>query len=101
MTDVELADLLKEHYDTEQYGLRYAKSCTFTVRLGLALFLYYSVVTIRRLRKKWGILSTRQQKHTPESIYDKVYEIRRRFPMRGIEGIRLSLRMEHGIRASR
>ena len=61
----------------------------------------YSVITIRRLRKQWGMLSTRQQNHTPESIYNTVYEIRKRFPLRGIEGIRKSLRIEHDIRASR
>lgn len=47
------------------------------------------------------MLSTRQQKHTPESIYNKVYEIRKRFPLHGIEGIRKSLRIEHDVRASR
>jgi len=59
----------------------------------------YSVVTIWRLRKKWGILSTQQQKHTPESIYNNVYEIRKRFPLHGIEGIQKSLQIEHGIHA--
>ena len=47
------------------------------------------------------MLSTRQQKHTPESIYNQVYEIRKRHPLRGIEGIRKSLRLEHDVRATR
>ncbi|KAF8522943.1 hypothetical protein BU17DRAFT_86522 [Hysterangium stoloniferum] len=81
LSDVKIAELLKEHYDTNNYGL--------------------SVITIRRLRKQWGMLSTRQQNHTPETIYNKIYEIRKCFPLRGIEGICKSLRIEHDIRASR
>jgi hypothetical protein len=60
-----------------------------------------SVFTVRKLRKQWNILSTRQQKHTPESIYDNVHEIRNHFPTRGAEGIRKTLRIDHGIRATR
>jgi hypothetical protein len=60
-----------------------------------------SVVTFRRLRKKWGLKSTRQQKHTMESIYDKVHDIRERFPFRGAESIRKNLRELHGDHVSR
>jgi len=81
ISDVEMTELLKQHYDTNQYNL--------------------SVKTLRRLRKKWNMLSTRQQKHTENSIYEHVYEIRKRFPMRGSEGIRKTLRLEHGVHATR
>ena len=36
-----------------------------------------------------------------ESIYDEVREIRERFPLRGVEGIRKSLRTTHGVHAPR
>ena len=59
-----------------------------------------SVITVRRLRKKWDLLSTRrQQKRSMETIYDQVCEIRERYPLRGAEGIRKSLRCERGVRA--
>lgn len=96
ISDVEVTTLLQGHYDTEKYGLR------FVLTHCLSLFsTCISVVTVRRLRKKWNILSTRQQKHTVESIYEEVYNMRKRFPLRGVEGIRKALRKEHGIRASR
>ena len=60
-----------------------------------------SVITVRRLRKKWNLLSTRQQKHSMETIYDQVREIREHFPLRGAEGIRKSLQSEHGVHAPR
>jgi hypothetical protein len=60
-----------------------------------------SVISVRRLRKKWDLLSTRQQKHTMESIYDQVRVIREQFPLRGAEAIRKSLRVTHGVRVPR
>lgn len=101
ISDVEIAELLKQHYDTDEYGLRYSLSSFGVAAYTLFNVLDSSVVTIRRLRKKWNMLSTRQQKHTEESIYEHVYDIRKRFPMRGSEGIRKTLRLEHGVHATR
>jgi hypothetical protein len=98
VSDVEMTELLKKHYDTEKYGLRYF---TFQHDRNCFNLLVFSVITLRRLRKKWKLLSTRQQNHTEESIYNHVYEIRKRFPMRGSEGIRKALRLEHGVHATR
>lgn len=36
-----------------------------------------------------------------ESIYNQAYDLRKRFPMRGVEGIRKALRDEYDIRAPR
>jgi hypothetical protein len=58
--------------------------------------MFDSVFTVRRLRKKWGLKSTRQQKHTFETIYEKVRDIRKRFPFRGAESIRKNMRELHG-----
>jgi hypothetical protein len=60
-----------------------------------------SVITIRRLRKQWGMKSTRQQRQTEDTIYESVLAIRKQFPTRGNEGIRKTLRLEHGIHATR
>jgi len=77
----EVTKLLQNHYDTTKYGL--------------------SVYTVRRLRKEWNILSTRKQKHSAETIYAEVSNIRERHPLRGIEGIRKTLREEQGMRVPR
>ncbi len=76
--------------------------------LGIYFWLYIlyfiniaSVFTVRKLRKQWNILSTCQQKHTPESIYDNVYEICKHFPTRGAEGIRKTLWIDYGMHVTR
>ncbi|KAH9476801.1 hypothetical protein JR316_0010716 [Psilocybe cubensis] len=79
--DREIQDNMKDHYNTELYGL--------------------SVSSIKRLRKKWDLLSTRQQKHTLESIAPAIQEMRTRFPTRGVEMIRKQLRVEFNIRVPR
>ena len=43
--------------------------------------------SLKRMRKQRLLLSTRQQRHTAESIGDKVSEIRAMFPERGSDGI--------------
>ena len=55
---------------------------------GFSQICHSSVITARRLRKKWNLLSTRQQKHTMESIYDEVCEICKCFPLHGVEAIK-------------
>jgi len=60
-----------------------------------------SASTVKRLRRKWDLKSTRQQKHTFESIAGAVAEIRKRFPTRGSENIRKNLLQEYGMRVSR
>ena len=61
----------------------------------------FSVYTVRRLRKEWNILSTRKQKHSEETIYAEVSNIRERHPLRGIEGIWKTLHEEQGMRVPR
>jgi len=55
-----------------------------------------STISIRRLRKKWDLLRTRQQKHTFELICDNVQDIRKRFLFRGAKTICKTLRGIHG-----
>jgi len=81
LSDKDITNQLKDHYDPEVFGL--------------------SVITVRRLRKQYGLKSTRQQKHTLESVYEKVRDIRERFPMRGVRAIRQNLRILHGDRVPR
>jgi hypothetical protein len=80
--------------DSGEYSFLYKYIC-------LTDFPNYSVYTVRRLRKKWDILSTRKQKHSAETIYAEVSNIRERHPLRGIEGIRKTLREEQGMRVPR
>ncbi|KAJ7077337.1 hypothetical protein C8R44DRAFT_836761 [Mycena epipterygia] len=69
--DTEIAQHLESHYDTSRYGC--------------------SVVSVRRLRRKWRLKSTRQQKHTPESIEGMVLDIKKKFPHRGTLAVRKNL----------
>ncbi|KAF8876610.1 hypothetical protein CPB84DRAFT_412719 [Gymnopilus junonius] len=84
--DVEIVELLKEHYDTQRYYMGTQ---------------YTSGKTLQRRRKEWGLKSTRQQKHTAESIAPVVAEIRQRFPNKGAEGIRKTLMLEYKMHVSR
>lgn len=45
--------------------------------------------------------STRQQGQTEDTIQESVLAIRKQFPTRGNEGIRKTLRLQYGIRATR
>jgi len=94
----QLEEHLKDHYDTEVYGLGYV-SCFMLLWKPCSTMLH-SMKSIKRYRKDLGLLSTRQQKHTSESIASAVAEIREMFPSRGRETIRKELSMRYGIRAS-
>ena len=96
LTDVKVTEALKQRYDTNRYGLRYV-----SMSLIMSISYNHQCFYCSKLRKEWDILSTRQQKHMQESIYDSVYEIRKRFPTRGAEGIRKTLRIDYGIRVPR
>ena len=56
---------------------------------------------VHRRHKEWGLESTRQQKHTVQSITTFVEEIKKRFPNRGAETIRKALLLENKIRVPR
>jgi hypothetical protein len=59
------------------------------------------VYTVHRRRKEWGFESTRQQKHTVETIATYVDDIKKRFPNRGAETIRKALLLDNKIHAPR
>ncbi|KAJ7769107.1 hypothetical protein DFH07DRAFT_866763 [Mycena maculata] len=80
LSDKEIAQHLTSHYDTSQYGCSY--------------------ISVRRLRKEWGLKSTRQQKHTSQSIEPFVKEIKSKFPHHGILAVWKNLRQEFNVRAS-
>ena len=95
--DKQLEEHLKDHYNTEVYGLGYVSY--------LKLFLFQkpcsttlcSRKSIKRYRIDLGLLSTRQQKHTSESIASAVTEIHEMFPSRGRETIHKELATRYGI----
>ena len=95
---------MKDHYDTQKYGLR----CALHVSVFWLLLLFLtvlrasrSVASIKKLRRKWGLKSTRQQGHTLESIAEAIQNIHEQYPTRGGEMIRKQLRVELNIRVPR
>ena len=64
-------------------------------------FILDSVASIKRLRQKWGLQSTRQQGHTMELITEAIQNIRKQYPTRGVEMVRKQLRVELNIRVPR
>ncbi|KAJ7763607.1 hypothetical protein DFH07DRAFT_867353 [Mycena maculata] len=81
LSDKEIAQHLTSHYDTSQYVSK-------------------AYISVRRLQKEWGLKSTRQKKHTSQSIGPFVKEIKSKFPHRGILAVRKNLRQEFNVRAS-
>ena len=67
----------------------------------ISKYVCLSVSSLKRRRKEWGLFSTRQQKHTSESISGPVTEIRKRFPNRGQEGIKKALLIEYKMKVPR
>lgn len=53
------------------------------------------------MRKRLGFLSTRQQKHTVDSISQGMEDLRTRFPKAGYFEMKKGLRVDHNIRVSR
>ncbi|TFK58905.1 hypothetical protein BDN72DRAFT_906314 [Pluteus cervinus] len=60
-----------------------------------------SAKSIQRTRKELGLENTRQQKHTKETIAPHVQEIKKQFPVKGVEGMRRTLFAELEIKAPR
>jgi len=96
--DKKLEEHLKDHYDATVYGLGYV--FYFILFCKPYSTVLHRIKSIKRYRKDLGLLSTRQQKHTSESIAGAVAEIREMFPSRGRETIRKELALRYGIRAS-
>ena len=61
----------------------------------------FRVKSVKRMRKKWGLTSTRQQKHTIETIAEDVAEIKQNFPNSGADAIKKTLMSEKNIRVPR
>ncbi|KAF9477993.1 hypothetical protein BDN70DRAFT_74912 [Pholiota conissans] len=81
INDKKIALHMRDHYDTERYGL--------------------SVRSVKRLRDKWELKSTRQQKHTLESIGEAIQDVRRQYPSRGADMIRRDLLVKLNMRVPR
>ncbi|KAF8259295.1 hypothetical protein EI94DRAFT_1707224 [Lactarius quietus] len=81
MSDMDIVTAMMDHFDHTLYGL--------------------SVYTVCHRRKKWGLDSTRQQKHTVQRITPYVKDIKKHFPNCGVETIRKALLMENKIRVPR
>ena len=99
--DVEIVDLLKAHYDTNVYGFRYVMIVNMQIGDYDLSNYHPSVSSLKRRRKEWGLLSTRQQKHTLESIAGPLAEIRKRYPNRGRESMKKALLIEYKMKVPR
>jgi hypothetical protein len=62
---------------------------------------YRSAKSIYRLRQKYGLLKTRGQKHTVETISEALAELKASHPHRGAESLRQDLWHKHGMQVSR
>ncbi|PBK62409.1 hypothetical protein ARMSODRAFT_895602, partial [Armillaria solidipes] len=60
-----------------------------------------SLSSFKRMRKRMGFLSTRQQGHTVETITEPIEELRERFPKAGYFELKKHLRIDHKLRVSR
>lgn len=58
--------------------------------------IWISVASLKRKRREWGLHSTRQQKHSIESINAAIQDIRSRFPSMGARSIVNVLRQDYG-----
>ncbi|THH10132.1 hypothetical protein EW146_g8470 [Bondarzewia mesenterica] len=80
-SDKDIAELVAGHFDLDLYGL--------------------SPSSVKRYRNKWGLLGTRKQSHSLESIGPYVQKIRKRFPARGARKITDALWVQYRMRALR
>lgn len=59
------------------------------------------MTSFKAIRKRMGLLSTRQQGHTVETIRDSVVALRKRFPKAGARDMTSLLFHEMGMKVSR
>jgi hypothetical protein len=100
LMDVKIAELLKEHYDVDEYGLRYVRPWTLLNSCNWLGSIFTVSLRFKGYENSGACSRPVNKKHMPESIYNKVYEICKHFPLHGIEGICKSLWIEHDIHAS-
>jgi hypothetical protein len=98
LNDTKIAEHCKEHYDTSKYGLRCVDQHVLNI---LDLVTLLSVASVKRLRKEYGLLSTRQQRNSPDAILAAIVDVRKKFPYRGAETIRKELLTAKNLRVPR
>ncbi|KZT10471.1 uncharacterized protein LAESUDRAFT_755968 [Laetiporus sulphureus 93-53] len=76
LNDPVIADQVRDHIDEAKFG--------------------FSVKSLKRKRKDWGLESTRQQKQTTETISAAIQDIRQRFPNMGARTMVNVLRQDYG-----
>ncbi|KAG2142390.1 hypothetical protein DEU56DRAFT_754729 [Suillus clintonianus] len=80
-TDKKIVENLQDHFDTSRYGLGYTK--------------------FREIRNDMGLLRTRQQSHTIESIHEAMIELRKAYPNAGAREMVILLFHEKEMSVSR
>ncbi|KZS94018.1 hypothetical protein SISNIDRAFT_384265, partial [Sistotremastrum niveocremeum HHB9708] len=80
LSNTALLKRLKSHYDPEVYGLGLTK--------------------LKELRKEWGFLTARAQKHNIRTIDAAIRDNAKRLSQQGRRGLKVSLRRDYGINVS-
>jgi hypothetical protein len=83
MNDKEIACQTLDHFNKAEYGLRCACRNVFFHNYPEFLSSTLSSASVKRLRKRFNLLSTRQQHQTFLTIAPFVTEVRERFPTMG------------------
>ncbi|KDR70020.1 hypothetical protein GALMADRAFT_230371 [Galerina marginata CBS 339.88] len=78
LSDKEILDIIQQdHIDQDRHGI--------------------GITSFRKIRAKLGLLRTRQQKHTLDSIRSPIVELRERFPKAGVREMKNILFWEKGM----
>ena len=97
-TDKEILREIHKHIDTSQYGIGYVFIC-FTVKHSANVFA--SLTKLKAIRKQMGLLGTRQQAHTIESICEPMVKLCQVYPNAGVREMISLLFHERGMSVSR
>jgi hypothetical protein len=92
--------LREKHIDTERYGIGYVHS-TLVLEYDYRLTHLFRLTKLREIREGMGLLRTRQQGHSIESIRDAMIDLRHMYPKAGIREVISLLFHERDMSVSR
>lgn len=100
-TDIEILRLLKAvHIDQNLHGIGYVPVLSLLGALQTQ-FPNCRMTSYKAIRKRLGLLSTRQQSHTLETIYDAMISLQKRFPKAGAHDMKSLLFHQMGMSVPR
>lgn len=99
-TDPQILQEVLKHIDTDQYGIGYVFMAAFH-RTAINTILSIRLTRLREIRRGLGLLGSRQQGHTPETIHDAMVELRQIYPNAGAREMISLLFHERGMAVPR